>query len=38
MLYLQSSLILFHALAVLHVFSLNMIPIALVYLLHTETK
>jgi len=24
--------------AVLHVFSLNLIPIALAYLLHTETK
>lgn len=38
MLCLKLSLILFHALSVLHVFSLNMIPIALAYLLHTELK
>lgn len=38
MLCLKLSLILFHALAALHVFSLNMIPIVLAYLLHIETK
>lgn len=38
MLHLKFSLILFHALAVLHVFSLNMIPTDLAYLLHAELK
>lgn len=38
MLCLKLSLILFHALAVLHVFSLNMIPITLAYLLLIEIK
>lgn len=35
---LKLSLILFHGLAVLHGFYLNMIPVALVYLLHIELK